>query len=79
MCFYERKDPHSRNDMQVMSANRFSVLLDSTLLDASAEMLCYGDICGFLLLHRQIFTNLHAPVVAVYITSVALYIEARQL
>ena len=44
MCFYERKDPHSRNDMQVMSANRFSVLLDSTLLDASAAMLCYGDI-----------------------------------
>ena len=29
MCFYERKDPHSRNDMQVMSANRFSALLDS--------------------------------------------------
>ena len=30
--------------MQVMSANRFSALLDSTLLDASAAMLCYGDI-----------------------------------
>ena len=76
------KDPHSRNDMQDagdVGKQIFSIAWLHTAGCFSSNAMSWWYFCGFLLLHKQLFKIWHAPVVTVYITFLAFYIEARQI